>query len=137
MRSGSLRASCGNGLDDLVGSVAHQRIELLAGATAFGSYAHHRRAAIRLCPSNSLDESASFQLLEHARHRAGRNSRTRCEVGNARAFLRDQRPQDRALALAQSFATDFVRADLPENAGEPLQFVPPFLDRACRSRSCS
>src|SRR6185312_12544350 len=106
-------------------ALTHQFVELFARAAAFGSDAHHCRAAIRLRASNSLNEPTGLQLFEHARHRAGSNSRTRCQIGNARAFLLHQRAQDRALALAQSFAADFVRADWPEYAGQAP--IPPTI----------
>ena len=41
--------------------------------------------------------------------------------------LLDQRAQDGALALAQAFAADLVGSDLPENAAEAFELVPPLF----------
>src|ERR1700756_4932038 len=108
-------------------SLAHQFVKLLTGAAAFCGDAHHGGTTVNLCAAYALHQSARLQFFENARHRTGSDPRASSEVGDASAFLLDERSQDGALALAQSFAADFVRTNLPEYAGEPFEFVPPLL----------
>jgi hypothetical protein len=119
---------CGDGRDDGASAFAHQFVKLFADLTSGGGDLYGGSAAVGLCAAHPLDELACFELFQHAGHCTGSDAGTGGQVGDASAFLCDQRPENGALPLAQTSAADLVGTDLAEDAGQALEFVPPLLD---------
>ena len=124
-------ARCFGGIASIMVCVrlTHQFVQQFAGAPPGGSDAHHRSTSILVRASNPFHQSARLQLFQYASHGAGCDARQRRQVHQSRTFACHQYPQDRRLPLAQSVAADLVRADLPQDARQSLQFVPPLLHR--------
>jgi len=117
----------GDGFNNLIRALAHEFIELLAGAASGGGDTHHGGATVRLRTPDAFHQSALLKSLENASHGAGSNAGTCGEVGESCAFLFDKGAENGALPLAEVPATDFIWPDLSEDAGETLEFLPPFL----------
>lgn len=116
-------------IDDLVGSLPHQAVELLSRTAAAGRDSHHGGTSVLVRAPHTFDESAGLQLLKNPSHGAWSNPRTGCKIGNSCALLGHKSSEDGALTLTKTFATDLIGANLTKNPAEPFELVPPLSYR--------